>query len=64
MAPAKTLNTTVILDNNNYQFKVNGQIITFDGYLKVYGEYEDTKDQVLPTFNIIYLKMKNIIKLD
>ena len=52
MAPAKTLNTTVILDNNNYQFKVNGQIITFDGYLKVYGEYEDTKDQVLPTFNI------------
>lgn len=52
MAPAKTLNTTVILDNNNYQFKVNGQIITFDGYLKVYGEYEDTKDQVLPTFKI------------
>ena len=52
MAPAKTLNTTVILDNNNYQFKVNGQIITFDGYLKVYGEYEDTKDQVLPTFSV------------
>lgn len=52
MAPAKTLNTCVILDNNNYQFKVNGQIITFDGYLKVYGEYEDTKDQVLPTFNV------------
>lgn len=52
MAPAKTLNTTVILDNNNYQFKVNGQIITFDGYLKVYGEYEDTKDQVLPSFKV------------
>lgn len=52
MAPAKTLNTTVILDNNNYQFKVNGQIITFDGYLKAYGEYEDTKDQVLPTFSV------------
>ena len=52
MAPAKTINTSVILDNNNYQFKVNGQIITFDGYLKVYGEYEDTKDQVLPVFNV------------
>ena len=52
MAPAKTLNTCVILDNNNYQFKVNGQIITFDGYLKVYGEYEDTKDQVLPVFKV------------
>ena len=32
MAPAKTLNTTVILDNNNYQFKSTGQTITFDGY--------------------------------
>ena len=52
MAPAKTKNTTIILDNNNYQFKLNGQIITFDGYLKVYSEYEDTKDQVLPVLNV------------
>lgn len=50
MAPAKTNNTTVILDNNNYQFKVTGQVITFDGYLKVYGDYEDTKDSILPPF--------------
>lgn len=50
MAPAKTNNTTVILDNNNYQFKVTGQVITFDGYLKVYGDYEDTKDHILPPF--------------
>ena len=48
MAPAKTLNTTVILDNNNYQFKSTGQIITFDGYLRVYSDYEDTKDNLLP----------------
>ena len=48
MAPAKTLNTTVVLDNNNYQFKTTGQIITFDGYLRVYSDYEDTKDTVLP----------------
>ena len=48
MAPAKTLNTTVILDNNNYQFKSSGQIITFDGYLKVYSDYEDSKDKILP----------------
>lgn len=50
MAPAKTNNTTVILDNNNYQFKVTGQVITFDGYLKAYGDYEDTKDHILPPF--------------
>lgn len=48
MKEAKTLNTTVILDNNNYQFKVNGQIIIFDGYLKVYKDYEDSKDKILP----------------
>ena len=48
MAPAKTLNTTIILDNNNYQFKTTGQIITFDGYLKIYSDYEDAKDTVLP----------------
>ncbi len=48
MAPAQTENTTVILDNNNYQFKATGQIIVFDGYLKVYKDYEDSKDTLLP----------------
>ena len=48
MKAATTLNTTVILDNNDYQFKASGQIIVFDGYLKVYKDYEDTKDKVLP----------------
>ena len=56
MAPAKTLNTTIILDNNNYGFKVTGQIITFDGYLKVYSEYEDTKDQTLPKLKVGEIK--------
>lgn len=48
MADAKTDNTTVILDNNNYQFKTTGQILIFDGYLKVYGDYEDSEDKTLP----------------
>jgi len=48
MKSATTINTTVILDNNNYQFKATGQIIDFDGYLKVYKDYEDTKDNELP----------------
>ena len=51
-ANAKTLNTTIILDNNNYQFKTTGQIITFDGYLKVYSDYEDTKDTVVPDLKV------------
>ena len=48
MADAKTLVTTIILDNNNYQFKSSGTIITFDGYLKVYSKYEEANDTILP----------------
>lgn len=60
MADAKTENTTVVLDNNNYQFKATGQIITFDGYLKVYNE--DTKDTILPPFDTY--KSKVIVAKD
>lgn len=48
MADAKTEATTVILDNNNYQFKINGQVLIYDGYLKVYSQYENSEDKVLP----------------
>ena len=48
MADAKTLVTTVYLDNNNYQFKSSGTVITFDGYLKVYSKYEEANDTILP----------------
>ena len=51
MKDAKTEATTVILDNNNYQFKATGSILLFDGYLKVYSEYEDNKDVILPDFS-------------
>ncbi len=50
MCDAKVLGTTLVLDNNNYQFKATGQILIFDGYLKVYSEYEDTKDKILPDY--------------
>lgn len=50
MKEATFMSTTVVLDNNNYQFKATGQIITFDGYLKAYAEYEETSDKILPPF--------------
>ena len=52
MKDAKVEATTVILDNNNYQFKATGSILLFDGYLKVYSEYEDNNDIILPDFSI------------
>lgn len=50
MADAKVLATTVTLDNNDYKFTASGQIGIFDGYLKVYSEFEDSKDKILPDF--------------
>jgi len=50
MADAKVNQTTVIFDNNNYQFKTTGQVLIFDGYLKVYADYESSEDKILPEF--------------
>ncbi|MBQ9011759.1 MAG: type I DNA topoisomerase, partial [Bacilli bacterium] len=51
MKDAKVEGTTVVLNNNSYGFKATGQTIVFDGYLKVYSDYEDTKDTILPPFD-------------
>ena len=50
MSSAKTLATTVNLENNGYMFKATGSVLKFDGYLKVYQEYEDNEDVILPDF--------------
>lgn len=41
MAPAKFDATSVSLMNNGYEFKTSGSVIKFDGYLRVYGDYEN-----------------------
>ena len=51
MADAKTDVTTIYLDNNGYNFKSSGTVITFDGYLKVYSKYEEANDTILPELN-------------
>ncbi len=51
MSDAKVLATTVTLDNNDYKFKTSGQILVFDGYLKVYNRYEESEDKILPNFD-------------
>jgi DNA topoisomerase I len=62
MKDAKTDNTTVILENNGYEFKATGQVVVFDGYLKVYEDYEETKDNILPPFETY--KSKVIVSND
>ncbi len=48
MSDAKVDQTTIILNNNDYKFKTNGQVLIFDGYLKVYKDYESSEDKILP----------------
>lgn len=50
MADAKVESTSVDLENNDYIFHATGQVYVFDGYLKVYKDYEDIEDIVLPDF--------------
>lgn len=51
MSSAKVLTTTINLDNNGYLFKSTGSVLKFDGYLKVYKEFEDSEDIILPDFS-------------
>lgn len=48
MAPSKSDAVNVLIENNGCVFSANGSIITFDGYLAIYSEYEQTKDELLP----------------
>lgn len=48
MADAKVNATTVVLRNNDYDFKATGQVLIYDGYLKVYKEFESSEDKELP----------------
>ena len=43
--------TSVVFDNNDYKFKTTGQIVKFDGYLKIYNNYEEVSDKTLPDFS-------------
>jgi len=48
MKDAKVETTSITLENNDYRFKTTGQVLIFDGYLKVYSKYEDSNDKLLP----------------
>ena len=64
MADAKTNVTTIILDNNDYNFKSTGTVITFPGYLKVYGKYEEANDTILPDLKQGEVLNTDIIHVD
>ncbi len=48
MSDALVTTTSVSLLNNDYLFKTTGSVLKFDGYLKVYSEYEANEDVIIP----------------
>ena len=39
---------TYVFENNGYEFTASGSKMNFDGFLKVYGDYDSSKDVILP----------------
>ena len=52
MASAKYNSVSVTLSRNGYDFTSSGSRLTFDGWLKVYGEYDSSKDVLLPELKV------------
>ncbi|MEG0424015.1 MAG: type I DNA topoisomerase [Erysipelotrichaceae bacterium] len=57
MAPSKSDVVSVVIENNGCEFNASGSIITFNGYLKLYQEFENQKDELLPV-----LKEKEVLE--
>jgi len=59
MLPAKLKQTSVVIANNETEFKASGQIIVFPGYMKIYVEGRDNpdaelanKEKILPDLSV------------
>ena len=48
MAPSVSDAMSVTIMNGNHEFSASGSVLTFDGYLKAYKDYEQNKDELLP----------------
>ena len=62
MSDAKVKQTSVILNNNDYEFKSTGQITTFEGFMKVYKDFMNSEDVELPSLKVGEELISNEIK--
>ncbi|MFI3284381.1 MAG: type I DNA topoisomerase [Erysipelotrichaceae bacterium] len=49
MAACKNETLQVVLSQDNIDMNASGSVLVFDGFLKVYKEYDSSKDVILPT---------------
>lgn len=50
MKDAKVQTNTVVFSQNDYDFKASGSRVLFEGYLKIYDQFEQVTEQSLPEF--------------
>ena len=62
MSDAKVKQTSIILNNNDYEFKSTGQVTVFDGFMKVYKDFINSEDVELPTLCVGDELVSNEIK--
>ena len=62
MADAKTNTTTYTFNVNGLDFTASGSVVTFDGFLKVYKDYDSSKDVKLPKIELNTLLDKKDVK--
>ena len=64
MAEAVFKAVTYTFVNNGYEFTISGSKQEFDGFLKVYGEYDKSKDVILPKLDEgVILKAEKVEKM-
>lgn len=51
MAPCVNTSLSYTFDNNGFEFVCTGQTLKFDGFLKVYKDYDTSKNVILPDLN-------------
>ncbi|MGB7531073.1 MAG: type I DNA topoisomerase [Bacilli bacterium] len=52
MSDAVVEDQKIRIENRGYVFEVDGERIVFDGFLKVYGEYDSGTEKILPEFQL------------
>lgn len=62
MSDAKVNQSTLSLENNSCIFKASGQVLVFDGYLKVYAKFETKEDKIIPEYKTGDVLVANEVK--
>lgn len=52
MSAAQYDSKTIVLSQGEYDFSVSGSTLKFDGYLKMYGPFDSSKDVLLPLVEV------------